>query len=530
MQGRIGIAFIIILALGWLSASAQLSPGELTEFHAHLEGMSNCTQCHDLGEHVSEQKCLACHKELKIRIDQKKGFHASSKVLGKSCISCHSDHLSRKYDIVHLDKTKFDHQATGFVLEGKHKEKQCADCHKPENIKDQVIRKKKLTYLGLSTECLSCHKDYHQGTLPNNCINCHTFDSFKPTKKFDHQTTKFPLKGKHREVTCLKCHPMEKKNGQDFQKFTGVAFNNCNACHKDVHENKFGSDCRKCHSEESFHKVSELKGFDHSRTNFQLKGKHAAVDCKKCHKVNLTANLEYERCSNCHADFHKGQFTTKNPKSDCRDCHTENGYSESQFSIEQHNKSAFRLEGAHLATPCFACHKRNDEWKFAGLDKNCVSCHPNIHKNFMSEKYMPEERCDKCHTVNSWKNVMFDHKTTNFELLGKHAAIDCRSCHFKKTISNQPVQIFSELKTACESCHIDIHQRQFATNGTTDCIACHGFENWKAEKFNHNQTRFKLDGGHKNVDCYKCHRQNNSVPVPFIQFKNTDRQCKSCHI
>ena len=65
-----------------LMASGQISPGELAEPHAQLEGMSNCTQCHDLGEHVSDSKCLACHKELKTRVDQKKGFHSSLKVSG----------------------------------------------------------------------------------------------------------------------------------------------------------------------------------------------------------------------------------------------------------------------------------------------------------------------------------------------------------------------------------------------------------------------------------------------------------------
>lgn len=524
------ISLLFVLIIFSRIAFAQISPGELTEYHAHLEGMSNCTQCHDLGEHISEQKCLACHKELKARIDQKKGFHVSSKVLGKTCISCHSEHLSRKYDITHLDKTKFDHQLTGFILEGKHKEKQCADCHKPENIKDQVIRKKKMTFLGLSTECLSCHKDYHQGNLPNNCINCHTFDSFKTSKKFDHQTTKFPLRGKHSEVACLKCHPMEKKNGQEIQKFTGIAFNNCTSCHKDVHENKFGPDCRKCHSEESFHQVAGIKTFDHTKTDFPLKGKHASVDCKACHKVSLTASIEHNRCSDCHKDYHKGQFTKQNPKSDCKDCHSENSYLETSFTIERHNQSAFRLEGAHLATPCIACHKKTEEWKFAGLEKSCTACHPNIHQQFMNEKYVPDGRCDKCHTVNDWEKVTFDHKITTFELQGKHATINCRDCHFKKTNSNQPAQIFSELKPACDGCHTDVHQRQFATNGTTDCFTCHGFENWKAERFNHSQTRFKLDGGHKNVDCQKCHHQNKSATVPFIQYKNTDRQCKSCHI
>ena len=59
----------------WLSLTAaigfaQLSPGDLTTAHAKLEGMSNCTQCHDLGNKVTNARCLACHKELQSLITQ----------------------------------------------------------------------------------------------------------------------------------------------------------------------------------------------------------------------------------------------------------------------------------------------------------------------------------------------------------------------------------------------------------------------------------------------------------------------------
>jgi len=183
-----------------------------------------------------------------------------------------------------------------------------------------------------------------------------------------------------------------------------------------------------------------------------------------------------------------------------------------------------------LATPCLACHKKGEDWKFRGLDKNCSACHENIHKNFIDPKFIPEGRCDKCHTVNDWVKVTFDHKITTFELKGKHAEASCRDCHFKKVNSSQVTQVFSDLKPNCESCHTDVHQKQFSANGSTNCAVCHGFDNWKAERFDHNKTRFKLDGGHKNVDCRKCHHQNNSTIVPFIKYKNTDRQCTSCHI
>ncbi len=512
-----------------LSAFGQISPGELSEPHAHLEGISNCTKCHELGEHVSDQKCLACHTELKTRIDQKKGFHSSSKIYKKSCWICHSEHLSRKYDIVNLDKDKFEHQVTGFLLEGKHKEKKCADCHKPENIKDEVIKKKKMTFLGLNSQCLTCHADYHQKTLSVNCTECHTFDAFKPASKFDHSKSKFLLKGQHKSVECKKCHEISAGNGTAYQKFKGLKYSSCVNCHKDVHENKFGQNCIECHSEESFKAVKGMSNFDHSKTKFNLEGKHAAVSCKLCHKGSLTNPVSHAKCMDCHVDFHKGQFVKSDNKSDCRDCHSEKSFQESSFTIERHNNGKFKLEGAHLATPCFTCHKKSDEWQFSSLGMRCVNCHTNIHKGLIDEKYMPEERCDKCHTSLNWNKINFDHGITKFELKGKHLEQSCRDCHFAKSLDNKIVQRFNSFTGKCEECHNDIHQKQFSENGEVLCSSCHGFENWKAEKFNHSLTRFKLEGGHLNVDCKKCHLVNNTATIPYIQYKNTDTKCISCH-
>ena len=141
-QNIIFILLLLFFNVLMFNALAQISPGELCEAHAHLEGMSNCTLCHVLGDKVTDQKCLDCHKEIKSRIDQKKGYHASSEIGTKQCINCHSDHHGRKFDIVHFKTENFNHKLTGYALEGKHTEKKCEDCHKKENISDADIKKK----------------------------------------------------------------------------------------------------------------------------------------------------------------------------------------------------------------------------------------------------------------------------------------------------------------------------------------------------------------------------------------------------
>ena len=520
------ILFAISLSYGY----AQLSPGKLTTAHEKLEGLTNCTACHELGEKVNNSKCLDCHKEIKKLIDAKDGYHASAEVTGKECIVCHSEHHGRNFQIVHFDTLKFKHDLTGYELKGKHATITCSECHKAENIKTKISQKNGKTFLGLDTKCLSCHTDYHQKTLSADCKSCHGFESFKPAPGFKHQTTKFPLRGKHSNVTCEKCHPVITQNSVKFQRFAGIEFSGCISCHKDVHENKFGSDCRKCHTENSFHQLSGTTKFDHSKTNFTLIGKHQELDCKKCHKSSYTTPIKHDRCIDCHADYHKGQFMAKNFVSDCKDCHDENDFRSSGYSIDRHNESKFKLQGAHAATPCFTCHKKTEEWKFSNLDTHCVSCHKNIHLNFISDKYIPEGKCETCHSVFSWEQVNFDHKATGFELKGKHKEKTCRDCHFKKNDNGTVEQRFNTLSGKCEDCHTDIHQKQFSVNGTTDCTLCHAFENWKAVRFNHDQTRFKLDGGHKGVECRKCHTEKTTGSITYIQYKNTQMQCSSCHL
>ncbi len=120
----------IILLFSFLTGKveAQLSPGDLANSHKHLEGLSNCTQCHDLGSKVSNNKCLACHKEIKYRLDNKEGFHYAKDVKGKDCASCHSDHNGRNFDMVRFDEKTFNHTATGYELTGGHKKIDCRDC------------------------------------------------------------------------------------------------------------------------------------------------------------------------------------------------------------------------------------------------------------------------------------------------------------------------------------------------------------------------------------------------------------------
>ncbi|MEI7504046.1 MAG: cytochrome C [Paludibacter sp.] len=521
--------FVLFILLG-SSAFAQISPGELSNPHAYLEGVSNCTKCHDVGNKVTREKCLACHDDIRQSIVTKKGYHASSEVTGKACMVCHNEHHGKNFQIIRFDKKSFNHAKSGFELKGQHAKEECKACHKAEFISDPRLKKKaSTTYLGLKQECLTCHFDYHQGKLSNKCTDCHGFDSFKKATGFDHSDTRYPLLGKHRTVVCLACHKTEIVNGKKVQKFTSLPFANCTPCHEDVHKNKFGQNCKQCHTEESFFFNKSMKAFDHDKTNFKLIGEHKQVECKECHKKSLTAPLKHDQCKDCHADYHKGEFAKNGVSPDCNQCHTNNGFTPSTFTIEQHNKHKFKLEGAHLATACAACHKKEKDWTFQKMGHKCVDCHTNVHKGIMDEKFIPNENCKVCHNVKSWKTVTFDHNRTDFKLIGAHTKAACAFCHYRRNENGIKTQKFGGTSKECSSCHRDSHFGQFAVNGKTDCTRCHGNDDWHDSKFDHNTSRFKLDGAHAKVKCEECHKTIRNGKGKYIEYKFDDISCSKCH-
>jgi nitrate/TMAO reductase-like tetraheme cytochrome c subunit len=520
---------ILMIFLSAFKLTAQISPGDLSAAHAHLEGLSNCTQCHVLGNKVSNDKCLACHTEIQSRISSLKGYHVSDEVKGKQCFACHSEHNGKNFQLIRFDATKFDHNITGFTLSVPHSKKECKDCHNTKYIADQKIKAKKFTYLGINTECLTCHTDYHHKTLSPECLTCHNSDAFKPAAKFNHASARFQLTGKHKNVDCLKCHKVEIIDGKKFQEFRGVQYSNCASCHKDPHKNQFGQNCRQCHNEDSFQVVKGISNFDHNKTNFRLEEKHVGINCKNCHKGKFTDPLKHDRCTDCHTDYHNKQFAKNGISPDCSQCHTVKGFTQFSYTIEQHNQGSFSLKGAHVASPCFECHKKQEKWNFRDIGKNCRDCHKDIHLPMIQAKYYPESDCKVCHNESRWADVSFDHSKTEFKLTGAHEKQGCRACHFNKEPTGIARQKFSGLSTNCSNCHADKHYKQFEKNGVTNCTECHNTENWKASKFNHNNTAFRLDGKHINVPCGKCHKPEQQGSYIYVKYKLKEYKCESCH-
>lgn len=224
----------------------------------------------------------------------------------------------------------------------------------------------------------------------------------------------------------------------------------------------------------------------------------------------------------------KGILIQKQLYPDCASCHKETGFMPSTFTLEQHEKSTFALEGAHQATPCNACHMKENKWEFNLPNQQCKDCHEDIHQAYMDVRYYGESSCKSCHQTEAWSIVTFDHGSTGWALEGKHASIGCAKCHFEEK-SGQRVQKFRDLETECVNCHDNVHGDQFEQQGATDCSRCHGFADWKPNKFDHSQTQFKLEGGHEGLACIKCHKETMVDGKLTTIYKIEKFACVDCH-
>jgi hypothetical protein len=515
-QLRLRRPWWIVLVLGAVAhlgsagpAEAQLgalvSPGRLSKAHAQIEGVSNCLQCHSKGQQVSAGKCLVCHKPIAARIAAKKGIHRAVTI---DCVACHVEHAGPDAEVRPFDQTKFEHtRDAGFALDGLHAPlaARCAACHKTRS------------FLTAQPACASCHADPHKGSLGPACSTCHT-TSVKfaaALKTFDHAKAKFPLKGSHATVTCESCH----KNKQ----YKGLAFSSCASCHTDPHKSKLGQSCESCHTETSWRTAK----VDHARTAFPLRGKHASVQCIKCHpKSPALVKVRFDTCAACHADPHTAVFAPR----DCGACHTESTFQKGTFD---HTATKFPLVDKHVGPACVACHKTatpkaND---FRGLKVACQSCHDDVHRGELGAS------CEKCHTVKSFMVPAFTHANQRPFFAGRHAPLTCAQCHIetmKPARTGGPVVLrtgFTTTPTACASCHKDVHLGQL----TTACEKCHTIETARfgVVGFTHATTQFPLTGKHVPVPCEKCHKVETGVfPAgtgTARRFTGVGTACATCH-
>ncbi len=543
-------------------AQAQLSPGDLAAPHSAFEGLTNCTECHEIGKGPSADKCLSCHTGVKASIETEKGYHYRVvKQDKRACFSCHSDHSGKEFKLIHWENgiEKFEHQLAGYALKGKHESLECRNCHKPDFAKTEFLLAHQQvnlskTFLGLTDNCLSCHGDEHRGQLGADCQNCHGSDHWTPARGFEHDKAKFTLVGKHATVQCQKCHkPLNDRvvispagvSDSAYSEFTGLSFGKCVSCHTDPHQSKLGDDCLKCHSQKAW---SPASGFDHSSTKFALTGKHKSVLCEKCHKsvgaqkvssgksgkvedaFAAYKGLEFGTCESCHTDVHQAKLGK-----DCQSCHKTNGWNSLKSNSFDHGKTEYPLLGKHKAVKCQSCHKTGVKDAKTLKSEHCTDCHSDTHKGQFADR-SDGGACESCHTVSGFAPSQFTIERHNqesaFKLAGAHLAQPCPICHVTpKKGKGAKVMKFSFEKTDCVACHSDIHFGQFTvTSPEKGCVDCHGADAWQELVFDHNRdSKYVLEGAHAQTLCQNCHKTEKRKGKRFVRYRPLDSACKSCH-
>jgi len=541
---RYGI--VVLLLLGAVAESrAQISPGELSSAHSGLEGMGNCTQCHTLGKSIGNEKCLMCHKELQARINARTGYHAG--LLSRPCMECHKEHHGSDFSLVRWDKKKFDHSATGFVLEGKHRSLECGQCHAQKNIhaKDVLLNSelvKRGTYLGVTRECVACHKDPHGGALSSACTRCHSSETWKPAPGFSHERTRYPLTGKHVVVRCEGCHA-RKVNETIRMQFTGIPASRCSDCHGDPHAGRLKKNCDACHNTSGW--TAAARGFDHSMTSFPLRGRHGQVRCEQCHTTGVAANVvsgkrgfrieKYQLCSDCHANPHGSQFATRADRGVCTSCHAEQGWTEKERTGFDHASTRFPLRGKHAQVACATCHVLSKQPR-VGIVRvdtkafnRCADCHADVHGGQFVGR-TDGGSCESCHRESGFQPAVFtvdNHSASRFPLTGGHVAVACDRCHTTGIVQGKQVRLFRwPAAVRCESCHKNIHGEQFERWIARGCGSCHTTSTWADMEYDHSLIGFAVTGKHRKVSCAGCHRMGKNV---VWQFTGTPKRCADCH-
>jgi hypothetical protein len=442
----------------------------------------------------------------------------------------------------------------------------CLACH--TELKDRIATKRGF-HGRIAPAELACQKCHHE----------HQGREFKLVdwgaagdKGFDHKRTGFPLLGKHARVDCAQCHDdrliadaavralRAKEPGR--KTFLGAP-THCSACHFDEHRGQLGASCARCHNESSW---KPARGFNHAKTSYPLLGKHAQVECAKCHQSTADARAQkpsplkpraatwfvykpvvHASCTDCHKDPHEGRLGPS-----CTSCHTEDDWRQVRGAAGArafHEKTRYPLRGAHLEVACKSCHGPFPGIRavFKGMRfEQCTDCHVDAH---VGQLGTPPPSCERCHSIAVLLPAAYEpsmHKS--YPLEGGHAAVSCAACHKPDpslAARAGPLRAFIEKRKRsdkislamfhppgdmrrCDSCHADPHRGQFAGRVKKDgCADCHQISSFTDLNFEHSrESSYPLTGAHAATSCGGCHFAD---AAGVVRYKPLRADCASCH-
>jgi hypothetical protein len=410
------------------------------------------------------------------------------------CEACHS--------MKGWSGVRFDHaDSVGFVLEGRHVDAECRGCH---TLKDFSI---------VNRQCVSCHKDIHEGKLGPDCLKCHTTDEFTIFNIEDiHAETNFPLMGRHALADCQSCHTGLPRGDLSFRS------TRCVECHQQQYlevpspnhvSAAFSTECDQCHQMNSWRPALLA---DHDVFFPIFSGEHAGQwdDCTTCHTD--PNSFQVFSCFGCHEhnradtdEDHEGIPGYNYNSQDCLICHPTG----EAGSFVDHDALYFPIfTGAHSGqwSACSDCHDNPaDRSQF-----NCLACHQpittdNLHQSINGYVYL-STACFTCHPDGS--RVEFtEHDAAYFPIYsGNHGGVwdECSDCHIDPANRSVFSCLTCHQQAATDNTHTGISAYSYESSA---CFACHP-TGAGGEFAEHDALYFPIyTGTHATVwdDCSDCH-------------------------
>jgi nitrate/TMAO reductase-like tetraheme cytochrome c subunit len=334
-----------------------------------------CAGCHEIRPaydqwHSSSHygvSCLSCHTDpglagvIKVNVAGAKNLltHMSSdyhiperaQVHDASCLSCHPRELRPEASV----------RTTLRVAHSKHDKEQCADCHGRLVHANPAVEVSTAPKPHAVRDCTVCHTPttcpHGEATLA--CTSCHSGDIPKHDPARD--------RGVMPRESCQECHKKNKVGSPEY----------CQTCHVSPHG--VSVQCSRCHT-------SNVSWTEHSFNHpVPLVGKHAGVDCDKCHGTKSLTGLKFI-CSDCH----KPPAVHASQNGSCAQCHSPEGFRPAKMSSHK-----FPQEHKGAAGSCALCHPQGNTGEV-----NCYTCHTKAN---MDTKHSPKGisstaiACAKCH-------------------------------------------------------------------------------------------------------------------------------------
>ena len=227
------------------------------------------------------------------------------------------------------------------------------------------------------------------------------------------------------------------------------------------------------------------------------------------------------------------------------------------FKSFDHFTTGFPLLGKHEFLDCSACHIGG---QFKGTPMECVLCHNNSRAPGKHAEHIPSSnRCDDCHTEQSWKGARYDHSDVvepctnchnNIVALGKTpshilSTEQCEDCHNTITFARVGRVDHIAVLGSCSSCHNNVvaigkHPGHIQT--TSECDLCHNTTTWLSAGFDHSNVTQPCESCHNGItstgkhpghiqttfDCDYCHNTSSWLNARFDHAAVT-QACSACH-